>query len=218
MSKLRYLLLIFLLLFEVSIAQARVPLTIRDMIQSTYQSCVNTLLQRVRHINQSPPIESEQQLRDQGYDDKYIAGLDHVRENLRLVERLRKDKVDPHTSHIQEFADLIDIHIAFIEEGIKYQGFFSDKEMRLSLLESLKSEAQEHQDSQKVTYRYWFNLNFRLSILATPITQLPFYLKDININILMANKTIEDTENFLKGLEKTINIKYYQNVVKPILG
>ena len=211
MLKFRYLLLIFLLLFETSIVQARGPLTIRNMIQSTYQHCVSPLLQRVRHINQSPPIESEQQLREQGYDDKYIAGLDHVRENLRLVERLRKDKVDPHTSHIQEFAELIDIHIAFIEEGIQSQNFSNkDKEMRLNLLESLKSEAQEHQDSQKVTYRYWFNLNFRLSILATPIARLPIYL--IDITTLIANKTIEDTIQSFQKLEKIIQEGYKQDV------
>ena len=71
-------------------------------------------------------------------------------------------------TYIGEFADLIGPHIEFIEEGIRSQES-ADKEMRLDLLESLKSEAQGHRAS--MTFHYWFNLNFRLSILATSIDE-----------------------------------------------
>ena len=106
--KLRYLLLIFLLLFEVSIASAREILTIgkfiRPILRPIYRLCENSL-------NINPIIENEQQLRDQGYTDTYIAGFDHVRENLQLAERLRADEIDSFTYHIKEFADLIDTYI-----------------------------------------------------------------------------------------------------------
>ncbi len=93
-------------------------------------------------------------------------------ENLRLVqslrERLRNDKsIDAHTLHIPEFADLIDTHITFIEDGIKSQRY-GDESDRLELLERLKSEGQQQKTSRTVTYRWWFNFNLRLSFFATP--------------------------------------------------
>ena len=211
--KFRYLLLVCLLFFKVSIAQTQNLSIFNSIIKFKDQSCMQAL-RKSQHINvnEHPLIESEQQLRDQGYSDEYIAGLDHVRENLQLAERLRKDKINPFTSHIEEFADLIDPHIEFIKEGIKSQDF-DDKETKLNLLESLKSEAQRHQTLSQVTYRWWFNFNLRLSILVTPISQLPFLLLQFkkrfrvlrNTNTLMANRTIEDMIQFFHRLEKTIN-------------
>ena len=216
--KLKYFLLIFLLFFEMSTAQARNLLGIRSIISSVYQSCKNALntnspspTNNLLTTNRlPPPFESEQQLRDQGYSEKYIAGLDHARDNIQLAERLRADEIDSSTSHIKEFADLIDKHVEFIEEGIESQES-DDKETRLGLLELLKSEAQERQNLEQVTYLWWFNFNFRLSILATPIDKLPLYFKDINT--IMANKTIGDNIKFLQGLEeKAIDRDYRAEV------
>ena len=111
--------------------------------------------------------ESEEQMRMQGYSDHYIAGLDHVNTSLRLVQSLRARSINPHITHIPEFADLIDLHIAFIEEGIKSQRY-GDTADRLRLLEQFKAEAQYRKVSETVTYRWWFNFNLRLSILVTP--------------------------------------------------
>ena len=116
-------------------------------------------------------VETEQQMRNLGYSDDDIAGLDHVMENLRLAQSLRDrltdPSINPHTLHIPEFADQIDTHINFIEEGIKLQRP-SNKAFRLSLLEVFKSEAQSRKNSRQVTYRWWFNFNLRLSLLASP--------------------------------------------------
>ena len=112
--------------------------------------------------------ETEDQMR--GYSDFYIAGLDHTMENLRLAqsirERLGDESIDPNTLHIPEFAALIDEHITFIEEGIKSQKY-GDEADRLKVLEEFKFEAQQRKSLETVTYRWWFNFNLRLSILAT---------------------------------------------------
>ena len=200
MLKFRYLLLILLLLFKVSALQAKDSSFIKDTIQSIYQFCADAFIKKSR--DEHPLLESEQQLREQGYRDEYIAGLDHVRKNLQLAERLRKDKINPFTSHIEEFADLIDPHIEFIKEGIQSQDS-DDKEIKLNLLESLKSEAQRHQNLSQVTYRWWFNFNFLLSILATPQLLSHFYLEVVDINDLITNPSIEKTNSFfLRGLKK----------------
>ena len=116
-------------------------------------------------------VETEQKMRNLGYSDDDITGLDHVMENLRLAQSLRDrltdPSINPHTLHIPEFADQIDTHINFIEEGIKLQRP-SNKAFRLPLLEVFKSEAQSRKNSRQVTYRWWFNFNLRLSLLASP--------------------------------------------------
>ena len=177
--------------FKVSTVHARTTSIVRDIIGSIHQLCEGAL-----NVNRPLLIENEQQLRDQGYGKEYIAGLDHVRETLQLVERLRADKIDFSTYHIQEFAGLIGPRIDFVEKGIRSQES-DDKEMRLNLLESLRSEVQNR---PLITYQDWFNLNFLLSILATPVDKMPSFLRDINA--LIANRTIEDTIFFFQRLEK----------------
>ena len=197
--KFRYLLLTCLSLFKVSIIQAYNPSFVIDTPQPTHQTCRVVL---TTDIKETPLIESEQQLRDQGYTDKYIAGFDHVIENLQLAERLRSHKIDPSTSHIKEFADLIDRHIEFIERGISSQES-SDKQIRLNALDLLKAEAQQLRDSKQVTYQWLFGLNFRLSIIATPKEHL--YFKDIQTEDLVIHKTIEDIDKLFKRVIKKNN-------------
>ena len=133
--------------------------------------CTDALMHTKKNLLNEYSNETEQSLKDQGYDEKFIAGLDYVNANLKLAnslrERFNNERVNPNTLHIPEFAELIDTHIAFIEEGIKSQSS-TDKAERLELLERLKLEVQHRKSSETVTYRYFFNLNLRLSILATP--------------------------------------------------
>ena len=120
--------------------------------------------------------ESEQKLRDERHSDSYIKSFDHVMESLRLAQSLRTQSINPYTTHIPEFADQVNSHITFIEEGIISQES-SDKNYRLSKLEILKTEAESRQKARSVTYRWWLNFNLRLSILATPaeITESDLY-------------------------------------------
>ena len=197
-------LLISLLFLKVSIVQAHNLSPVVAITQSTYQFCRSALVK----FQKTPSlIESEQQLRGQGYDDRYVAGLDHAKENIQLVERLRADKINPFTSHIKEFANLLGTHIRFIEEGIKSQDASAlDKEIRLNLLESLKFEAQERQNSERVTYRWWFSFNFRLSILATPKDYLEIYFKNISVEALITKTSMEEIDSFFRGLNRNTMI------------
>ena len=154
-------------------------------------------------------IKTEQQMRGEGYGEKYIAGLDHTRSNLQLVDQLRRTSIDPRTSHIEEFAHLIDTHISFIERGILSQNhdnpqFSSDKALRLQQLERLKSEAQSEKNLGRVTYRWWFLFNLRLAIVATSwvrevsgIRESPLYKRD-PLNLL-TNDGIKEFFESLSG-------------------
>ena len=152
------LVFIFLFTLEYSIAEAR------EIPQSDTAECTHAL-------QNNHPIESEQTLKR--YSKFYIGGLDNTNVNLKLAQLLRTRSINPHTTHIQEFSDLIDIHIAFVEQGINSQEAH-DKTHRLKLLEKFKSEAQSRKTSKEVTYRWWVNFNLRLSILATPREKLNF--------------------------------------------
>lgn len=149
----RLLLFTFLFIFEYSVIEAR------EISQSDIIECIPAL-------QNNYPIESEQKMK-RYHRRPYIAGLDNTNENLKLAQSLRIRSIHSHTTHIQEFSDLIDIYIAFIKKGIESQKS-DDKAERLELLKLFQTEAQSRQDLKAVTYRWWINFNFRLSILATP--------------------------------------------------
>ena len=157
---------IFLSVFFISDLEAMDFLcSIENSIRPTDTSCI-LALQGNKYFT-----ETEEEMKRRGYSDDYVAGLDNTMENLRLAQLLRdrisnNTSIDPHTLHIPEIAALIDEHIDFIERGIKSQKH-GDEADKLKLLEALKIETQERKISETVTYRYWFNLNLRLSILAT---------------------------------------------------
>ena len=155
-------------------------------------------------------IKTEQQMRDEGYEEKFIAGLDYARSNLQLAHQLRTGSIDPTATHIEEFANLIDTHIAFIERGIRSQnydfhGFTDDKALRLEYLDLLKSEAQMQKDLERVTYGWWFLFNLRLSIIATPWVSpwARLVFKDNQPLNLMTNSEIQ---NYWKS-------KFYQSLL-----
>ena len=180
-----YLLLFCAFIFETAIAHGASDKSVKPEITNHSKSylegltaasllCVDALMNINKNLlvqSNEYSNETEQSLKDQDYNEKLIKKLDYVNANLRLAQSLRdrlSDKsINSNTLHIQEFADQMDVHIAFIEEGIKSQSS-TDKAERLELLERLKLEAQHRKNSEAVTYRYWFNFNLRLSILATP--------------------------------------------------
>ncbi len=133
--------------------------------------CVDALMNTKKVRSNEYSNETEQSLKDRGYNERLIEGLDHVNANLRLAQSLRDrwrdESIDLNTLHIPAFADQIDLHVKFIEGIIRSQSS-NDKVERLELLEELKAEAQHRKSSESVTYRYFFSLNLRLSILATP--------------------------------------------------
>lgn len=121
-----------------------------------------------------PIFKTEQELRDEGYREKYIEGLDHARSNLQIAYELRTGSINSTTSHIEEFADLIDPHIAFIESGIHQNDYSEDfnRALRLEQLDFLKSEAQEQKNLEQVTYEYFFFFNSRLAWVVDPASEV----------------------------------------------
>ena len=102
---------IFLLVLSVSSLEVQGSIfSTESVIKPTDTLCVN-VLQENKYF-----AETEAQMK--GYGKSDVAGLDHVMENLRLVQSLRTRPIDPYTTHIPEFADLIDEHIGFVRKGI----------------------------------------------------------------------------------------------------
>ena len=122
-------------------------------------------------------MESEAELREKGYDDDWIAGLDITKESLQFAESLRTRALNKpsfaYTEHIPEFAQQIDAYIAFIEAGIRRQDS-SDTAIRLAQLETFKVEAKNRQQLEMVTYRWFLGWVYRLVIVATPVEKRRF--------------------------------------------
>ena len=179
--------LIYSLIFIISVVWTT---TSNAFVPRVFQPCIHALTKRLYS-----PIETEQQMRDKGYKHEYIVGLDHTRENLQLADRLRTGSINPRTSHIEEFAALIDVHINYIEEGIRlHLKEHLDTASRLQQLELLKSEAQERLMSKQVTYRWSFFLNLRLAIVASPWNAYmkEYFNAEELTEELMTNNGIED--------------------------
>ena len=123
---------------------------------------------------------------------------DHISVNLRLAQSLRARSIDPAETHIPEFADLMDEHIAYMRAGITDSKNLSDSEKteRLELLDAMQSKAQAYKDSEQVTYLIWLMFNLQLSMIATSDSDL---LNDDNLYLFMLKKREGDIDfEFIK--------------------
>ena len=165
-------------LFYEALGNVEIPTVLKSQEQKRYLFQQYQLQQAHSHRSARKSVSSqkphftrtEQYMKKQGYGRKYIAGLDHANASLKLAQSLRERPIDPVNTHIPEFAELIDVHIAFIREGINGSKKLSDSEKakKIELLDLLQSKAQFYKDSEKVTYLWWLNFNLHLSIIATP--------------------------------------------------
>ena len=96
----------------------------------------------------------------------YTAGLDILDDMFKAAESLRTDPDAKIASEI--FRVLIDRHLAVVESGIRSQRGPKSVAERLKILDAFKEEIGERVESGRVDYRWWANLNYRLSVLATP--------------------------------------------------
>ena len=170
-----------------------------NVLQETYTTILQqtdsdrAIVQIIKTTLQNNLFKKDKRaMQNEGFSDSYISGFDYATESLRLAEALREKRkfIDPYTTHIPEFAALIDIHIAFIKRGIKSQDS-SDKFERLQLLDSFESEAHFRRRSRDVTYQWWFNFNLRLAILITPEE---YRDKDYLLNIEKIGELIENNK------------------------
>ena len=114
--------------------------------------------------------ETEASLKALGYKESYIKGFDQIEGHLRLAEKLRTVPIDPWSTYTEEFAALVKPHLDHVQKGIRSQNS-SDTTERLAILEDFRAEALGWVQRRELSYRRWVNLNFRLSILATPAPQ-----------------------------------------------
>ena len=102
----------------------------------------------------------------------FTKGLDEANRMIQLAERLRNSQIDPHTTHIPEFADDIPKHISFIKEGI--EKFGEEKEARLKKLAELEKEALKKAKNKQVTYEWWLEWNTQLASIVSLYTYTSF--------------------------------------------
>ena len=86
---------------------------------------------------------------------------------LREVDQWRKmPSIDSRETHLPFLEGLIDPHIEFIRQGILQQNTGAARR-QLEVLEMFIEEAHERRASGRVSYRWWVNFNYRLSILIS---------------------------------------------------
>lgn len=152
-----------------------------------------------------PSPNKEKHLREQGYRESYIGGIDKVGEWVTVRRQLQELQANPYTTHIEYFANQIPAHIAHIREGIKNHYSpstirFDKLEHQLDLLESLEKEAEEVISNEAVTYEWWLRFNNGLArvMAGKPFTmsnELQIYIElsvlDFPLKIIMPT-TVEE--------------------------
>ena len=120
----------------------------------------------------------------------FTKGLDEANRIIQLAKRLRDSQINPHTTHIPEFADDIPKHVSFMKEGVEKSG--EEKEAQLKALAELEKEALEKAKNKQVTYEWWLRWNEHLSISSSTNTDADSLTSTINAVITSGYYIVPD--------------------------
>ena len=112
-------------------------------------------------------IQEEKALKLKGYNSFWTKGLDEVQEWLIIKKQFIALEVNPHTTHIDYFANKIPQHIEHIRSGLKFQHKSIVNKQRKAL-KHLEKKAKQAINKRKVTYNWWVKFNYALSKVLSP--------------------------------------------------
>ncbi|MDE0118839.1 MAG: hypothetical protein OXM55_02385 [Bdellovibrionales bacterium] len=118
-----------------------------------------------------PRTQEAEQLKRDGYTTAYTKGIDEVNEWMAVKQRLTELKANPHTTHIDYFADKVESHIAHIRQGLQSPPGSQLRRMQLMQLRKLEKKAKEVVANKGVTYKWWLEFNNELSSVAKTTRQ-----------------------------------------------
>jgi hypothetical protein len=87
---------------------------------------------------------------------------------LASGKKLREGGIDPRKTHIPEFSPFVQKHLQYARNAILKQNVDLG---RMDVLKGFEAEAGERVAGRTVTYEWWHDFNYRLSILMTPESQ-----------------------------------------------
>ena len=114
----------------------------------------------------------EEELAGQGYKSNYTEGIDYINKWIAVRRLFRKLRVNPHTTHIEYFANQVPRHIAHIRRGLEdhyspKEESHSSKTEQLQKLDKLEEEAKKAISEERVTYNWWIEFNFGLAYIMS---------------------------------------------------
>lgn len=131
-------------------------------------------LKRVKVLDSLKKREGH--LRTQGVREYYTAGLDEVIKLQALARALKSGRVDPENTHIVDFADQVENHIAFFNVGVldplhKVTMSLNPDNRKAKLrwedqFADLARQARLRVKEKKLTYKFWVEFNYRLAALS----------------------------------------------------
>ncbi len=140
----------------------------RESKVATIQKQGQTSTERkiLSRVKVSPAQETEQQLRKKGFRDAYIAGMDEAHRMEAIADALRSNKVDPAVTHIEDFADQVEEHIAFFQRDTNREKeeipALKKKVVDREAMEMLVRKARENVKNKEVTYNWWLQWNLKM--------------------------------------------------------
>ena len=103
----------------------------------------------------------EQKLNQLGFSSAYTRGLDRAEEWMEIGKILRKLNADPYETSVDYYADQIPSFIKYMEQGV------TDSKQREEL-EHLKKQAALRIEQGNVTYGWWVEWTFLLTLALDP--------------------------------------------------
>ena len=211
------------ILSQESLEQAKVDSTIRGFFKSLESTVEQVGLFKI------PETNEEEKFKAKGWRDVFIMGLDYMNGIRHSGYELRESKMNPYTTHVDDFAHQAPLRIEYIRKGIIEQGV--EVEERLNLLEQIWEEVQTKIREKKVSYAYWLYLHYRLSILATPSAERKMFKRDevwwVTEEKLFEHfrnpppplsKSNEDPTDILKELGDYMDDLFQRSLFEQVLG
>ena len=132
---------------------------------------------------QYPQFNKEAQMLKKGIKKEMSQGLDEAYKMNHFADYLRKSKVNPYKTHIEDFSNQIPEYIRFMLEGIKRH---KDVAERVKLLNEMIKEASKKQKEKGVTYAWWLEWNMKLTRLLSDFNVV-YKTDKTNIKSLIEN-------------------------------
>lgn len=93
--------------------------------------------------------------------------MQQLKEMSHFRQKFLNGQIDLYKTHIKEFENLVDLHLRHVFQSI-FKQKYTDRKKRLIILSEFVHEAQAAKKEKRITYEWWLQFNYRLSILLTP--------------------------------------------------
>jgi len=142
---------------------------VKKITDSVSKGEVAVAIERVAQAEKGLKPKGPKVTKDTVILERLMVGSDDAKEVVELAKLLRARKIDPIMTHIPEFEKKIEPTLNFARKSIESQDI--EVAGRLKILDEFAAEAAARVKDKKVSYEWFNEYNYRLSVLMTPASK-----------------------------------------------